>query len=103
MAKKQTNHTDSDRLLAASSYIGFFCLIPFVLGHNKPFVYKHAKQGLVLFIIILFISAFGWVPIVGWALFVIGWLFVVVSALLGIGYALSGNEFIVPFFGKMIK
>ncbi len=103
MAKKQTKHSDRERLFAASSYIGFFCLIPFVLAHNKPFIHKHAKQGLVLFVIELVISAIGWIPLIGWAIFLLGWLFVVVSAILGIAYALSGQDFVVPFFGKMIK
>jgi fumarate reductase subunit D len=95
--------TDSDKLLAALSYIWILFVIPFVLGHHKPFVYKHAKQGMALFILELVLLAIGWFPILGWLTAIAGWLFVVVCAILGISYALIGKEFEIPIIGKMIK
>lgn len=102
MTKKQ-KITDGDRLLAALGYVWILFVFPFVLGHHKPFVYKHAKQGMALFILEIVLFAIGWFPILGWLVAIAGWLFVVVSAILGIAYALSGKEFEVPIIGKMIK
>lgn len=103
MKKKKQMPEDTDRLLAALSYIWILFVIPFVLGHHKPFVYKHSKQGLTLFLLELALLAVGWVPIIGWTIAIAGWLFVVVVAIIGIAYALSGQEFTIPFIGKMIK
>jgi uncharacterized membrane protein len=94
---------DGDRLMAALSYVWILFVIPFVLGHHKPFVYKHAKQGMALFILEIVLLAIGWFPIVGWIIAFAGWLFVVVTAVLGIGYALSGKPYEIPFIGSKVK
>lgn len=100
---KHTSISDMDRLFAAVSYVWILFVLPFVLGHHKPFVYKHAKQGLALFLLEIVLLSVGWVPVIGWAVAFIGWLFVVVNAVLGIAYALSGNEYNIPYIGKMIN
>ena len=92
-----------DRLLASLSYVWVLFLIPFVLGHHKPFVYRHAKQGMALFLLELVLLSIGWFPLLGWIIAIVGWLFVVVCAVVGIAYALSGQEFTIPFIGKMVK
>lgn len=93
--------SDSQRLLAASSYLLFFFVIPYTLGHNNAFVYKHAKQGLSLFVLELVLMAIVVVPLLGWVVAAAGWLFVVVNATIGIAHALSGQEWEVPVFGKL--
>ena len=101
MAKKVEK--DSDRLLAALSYVWVLFIIPFVLGHNKPFVYRHAKQGMALFIFELILAIVSWIPILGWIIGLIGWFAVVIVAIVGIAHALSGKDYEIPVIGKMMK
>lgn len=99
----QTKHQpDSDRLLAALSYVWILFVIPFAVGHNKPFVYKHARQGLTLFIVELILLGIGVVPILGWLIAFVGWLAVMVVAVIGISHALSSQAFTIPVVGKML-
>jgi uncharacterized membrane protein len=100
---KHQHPSDSDRLLAALSYIWVLFVIPFALGHKKPFIYEHAKQGLALFLLELVLSVIIWVPVIGWALGALGWLFVVVSAVIGIAHALSGKSYEIPFIGQYAR
>lgn len=100
---KQQKITDSDKLLAALSYVWILFVIPFVLGHGKPFVYKHSKQGMTLFVFELVLFVIGWVPILGWLIALVGWLFVVVCAIVGIAHALAGTDWELPIIGKIIK
>lgn len=96
-------YSDSERLFAALSYVWILFLIPFVWGHNKPFVYKHAKQGIALFIFEIVLSLIAWIPLLGWAIGIIGWFFVVVVAIIGIAHALAGKDYEIPVIGKMMK
>lgn len=101
MTKK--TYSDSERLFAALSYVWILFLIPFVWGHSKPFVYRHAKQGIALFIFEIVLSLIVWIPLLGWAIGIIGWFFVVVVAIIGIAHALAGKDYEIPVIGKMIK
>lgn len=93
--------SDGQRLLAASSYLMFLFVIPYTVGHSNPFVYKHAKQGLSLFVLEIMLMAVAVVPVLGWFVAAAGWLFVVVNATIGIGHALAGKEWEVPVFGTL--
>jgi uncharacterized membrane protein len=42
---------DDNKLMGILSYISFLCLIPLFTKKDNDFVYFHAKQGLVLFIL----------------------------------------------------
>lgn len=46
--------TRRNRVLAATSYFGFFCLIPLIFDDNSAYVRFHARQGLVLWLWTLF-------------------------------------------------
>lgn len=102
MAKQKTI-SDNERLLAALSYVWVLFVIPFVFGHNKPFVYRHAKNGMFLFVFELILFVVGWVPLLGWIVGFIGWLFVFVTAVVGIGHAMGGQDYDLPFLSKFIK
>lgn len=97
------NVTDGQRLLAASSYLLFFFVVPYTIGHGNAFVYKHAKQGLSLFVLELILMAIAIVPVLGWFVAAAGWLFVLVNAVIGISHALAGKEWEVPIFGKIAE
>lgn len=49
----------NNKVFALLSYLAVLCVIPLLLKTENPFVYQHAKQGLVLFIIqvIVFLSS----------------------------------------------
>jgi len=102
MAKTQIQPTDSDKLFAALSYVWVLFVFPLVLGHHKPFVYRHAKQGMALFIFEFVIMSIAWVPLFGWIVGFFGWLFAVIVSLLGIGHALAGQPFKVPFLSRYV-
>lgn len=99
---KHADLTDLDRLTAALSYVWVLFVIPYVLGQRKPFVYRHAKQGLALFVLELCLMIIGWVPILGWAVAFVGWIFVMVCAVIGIAHALSGKDWQVPILHRYI-
>ena len=100
--KKQTSQklTDFDKVLAALSYVWVLVFIPYVLGHSNPFVYRHAKLGLVLFIFEVFLMLVGWIPILGWLIGLAGWIIVCLISVVGIAHALSGKDYTVPFFSE---
>ena len=94
---------DYEKVLAALSYVWVLVLVPFVLGHDKPFVAQHAKQGLALFIFELFLLLLGVIPILGWLAALAGWMAVMVAAVLGIVHALGGKAYEIPILNNYIK
>lgn len=44
---------DSQKWQAALAYIPLVCLIPLFLNRDDPFIQRHARQGFILFMIIL--------------------------------------------------
>jgi len=92
---EQTKPTQQERTLAALGYIWVLSIV-ILLTQKKPFVHKHAKQGVLLFVgeCIVFI------PIIGWFL---GWivsLIAIILAIVGIIKAWNGEEWKVPFIGE---
>jgi uncharacterized membrane protein len=80
---------ESNKTVAALSYIWLLFLIPLILKRNSKFCQFHAKQGLILFIL----SLLSWFPVIGW---LIGLAIIVVSVV-GIIKALSGEEWKIPY------
>lgn len=101
MAKQTIS--DADKLHAALSYLFILALIPYVFGHNNTFVKKHAKQGMILLGIELVLMIMPIIPIIGWIIFPIGWLFVLVCSVLGIAHAFAGKEFELPLVNRFVK
>ncbi len=99
---KKQKHSDLDRLLAALSYVWIFFVIPYTLGHHKPFVFRHARQGMALFIFELILMVVFMVPILGWLIAAPGWIFVCICAVLGIGYALAGDDWDIPLLHQFL-
>lgn len=93
-------HSDLDRLLAATSYVWVLWVIPYTLGHHKPYVFRHAQQGMALFIFEILLMAISLVPLLGWFVSLPGWIFVCVTSVLGIGHALAGQDWEVPFLHR---
>lgn len=111
MAKKQTKKTvkkkvplsDHQKLLAALSYVPFAFIVPMAFGHSNDFVFHHAKQGAMLFLIEVVLMVVGIFPVLGWLIALVGWVFVVVCVVIGIFHALAGTDFEIPFVRELIK
>lgn len=48
--KSSTQKIDDKKIFSILSYISILCLIPLLTKKDDPFIFFHAKQGLVLFI-----------------------------------------------------
>lgn len=59
------------KYVALLSYFGIFCLVPLFLKPDSPFAQFHAKQGLILAIAFLIGSFVFWIPLIGWAAFIL--------------------------------
>lgn len=46
----QDNQVNEGKVFAILSYLSIFCIIPLVFQKDNPFVLKHGKQGLVIFV-----------------------------------------------------
>lgn len=114
MAKKQTKKStkkkvkkaplsDHQKLLAASSYVPFCFIVPMAFGHSSDFIFHHAKQGAMLFLIEIILMVVGIFPILGWIVALVGWVFVVVCMVIGIFHALAGTDFEIPFVRELIN
>jgi fumarate reductase subunit D len=53
VSKKQSDQDQQiieGKVFAILSYLSILCIIPLVLKKDNPFVLKHSKQGLILFL-----------------------------------------------------
>lgn len=103
-SKNKINESDidSNKTLAAISYIWILFLIPLFLKRDSKFVQHHAKQGLVLFIIEVIISFVMWFPIIGQLLF----LAALIISIIGFIKAINGEWWEAPVlynWSKKIK
>ena len=89
--------------MAILAYLGILIIIPFLTeAHKDPFVKFHLKQGLVLIIVWIILSAIHVVPLgflVGWIL----WLLAVILSIIGIVNAAQGQEKELPLIGGFAK
>ncbi|MCX6778797.1 MAG: DUF4870 domain-containing protein [Candidatus Magasanikbacteria bacterium] len=86
----------NNKIIAAVGYLGILCLIPLLGKKDSPFAQFHGKQGLVLCILWLVTWVVGWIPFVGWALWVASIIFTVV----GMQNVYNGKMEELPVIGK---
>ncbi|MEK7139512.1 MAG: hypothetical protein AAB817_02325 [Patescibacteria group bacterium] len=89
----------SSNFLAALSYVWILFLIPLLGKRQDPACQWHGKQGLVLFLVEVVGTLVFWIPVIGWAL----WLVVLLAAIWGFLQALQGNYWAMPVLGKYAK
>ena len=89
---------EENKTIAALGYVWILCLVPLILKRKSPFAQFHAKQGLILFIVEVIGSFIFWIPVIGWALFLI----VGILAIIGIVQALDGKYWQMPILGKFV-
>ena len=100
---KQTSTTDPQilegKIFAMLSYLSILCIIPLVLKKDNPFVLKHGKQGLILFlgevaVFIIHIILGLWILRLG--MFVLG-----VLSFVGLVAALRGRDAELPVVSNL--
>jgi len=87
---------ENNKIIAAVGYLGLLCLIPLLGKKDSPFAQFHGKQGLVLCILWLATWVVGWVPFIGWAL----WVAAIIFTIVGMQNAFSGKMEELPVIGK---
>ncbi len=91
MTELEEQEIRDGKFFAIISYVCFLCIITLILKKDNKFALYHAKQGLVLFVmevaafILSIIPILGWlVGIVGYAIFLLVSLWVIMQAALGL-------------------
>jgi uncharacterized membrane protein len=102
---KQASHTDPQilegKIFAMLAYLSILCIIPLVLKKDNPFVLKHGKQGLILFlgevaVFIIHIILGLWFLRLG--IFILG-----VVSFIGLIAALQGREAELPIVSPLAE
>ncbi|MDP8266468.1 MAG: hypothetical protein P9M07_05920 [Candidatus Aceula meridiana] len=103
MKKSKLSHKQEvleGKIFAVMGYLWIFCILPLVFKKDNRFVLMHSKQGLVIFIGVVFIFVlsilFEWVLRPG--LFLFG-----ILSLWGIVESLRGNDLQIPFIGEIAE
>lgn len=96
--KSTTNQKDIDtnRVMAALSYVWVVSLIMLLIKKDSPFVQFHAKQGFVLWVASI---VFWFIPVIGWVLNFIVLVFVIV----GFVQALNGANWKAPLISELAE
>ena len=90
---------ESNKLVAAISYIWILFLVPLFAAKDDAFARYHANQGLVLFLVSIVIGIIGLIPLVGTIIALIGGIVTFVFMILGIINALKGEMKPLPLIG----
>ncbi len=95
---------EEGKSIAWLSYIGILIIIPILLQKDNFYTKFHIKQGLVLLIASIIWSIvnffFGFIPIIGLIIPLLGWIFLMVLSIIGIINAIQGKEAELPLVGK---
>ena len=102
MNKKQNSNDQQileGKIFAILSYLSILCIIPLLFKKDNPFVLKHGKQGLILFlgevaVFIVHIILGQWILRLG--MFVFG-----VLSFIGLIAALQGRDADLPIISKL--
>ena len=101
MEKKfEERDIEENKAWALISYLGILCLIPLFLKKDSPFVQFHVKQGLILFIFWLGIWLIGFIPFLGWLIWFLGNIFLLILMVIGISNVLSKKAKELPLIGR---
>ncbi len=86
-----------NKLLAAASYLGILCILPYIFCPEDHFAHFHAKQGLVLLLFEVLTSVIGGLTGIGWLLS----LFSLYCVFKGISGVLGGRMEELPLIGQL--
>jgi uncharacterized membrane protein len=84
------------------AYVPFLCFAPLLKMRDDPYVYFHARQGLVLFFleIIAFVFSFPHLSQLFWTAMIIG---CIGAAVAGVMFALQGRAHRLPLIGDLAE
>ena len=84
------------------AYIPFLCFAPLLKMRDDPYVYFHARQGLVLFFleIIAFVFSFPHLSQLFWTAMIIG---CIGAAVAGVLFAMQGRTYKLPLVGDLAE
>jgi len=91
---------EDDKFITFLSYIGVLCLIPLLTKKDDAFVFFHAKQGLVLFIVEVITAFVATIPVFGWVIAPMAILLWVALSIIGIINITNGDKKELPILGK---
>ncbi|MBT3196225.1 MAG: hypothetical protein HN842_05390 [Gammaproteobacteria bacterium] len=91
------------RFRAMLSYLGIAVFIPLFFYRNDKFIYFHARQGLVLWVITVTAVASLFLPGPGKFLFVVLMAIYAIAGAVGIITALSGSAWELPIIGPIAR
>ena len=93
---------NNDVLMGILAYLGILVIIPLIVD-KSPFVKFHVKQGLVLFIIEIIISALGFGFYAFWGLINLLNLLVLILVIIGIVNVVNRKQQELPVVGQLAK
>ncbi|MBD3244981.1 MAG: DUF4870 domain-containing protein [Candidatus Moranbacteria bacterium] len=99
--KSSTGNKDieENKAVAAIGYLGPLCLVPLLAKKESDFAQFHGKQGLVLCIGIVVSWVVIIIPFIGWLLFPLLEIAILVFMIMGIINALGGKKEKLPMIG----
>lgn len=104
IVEETTEDTNSESTLyAVLAYLWILCLVPILLKKNDEFVMFHARQGLMIFIVVIGVGIFSIIPAIGPVIYLLGMLACGLVSLFGIVQVLMGNRWEVPILGEWSK
>ena len=90
---------ESNKLMAAISYIWILFLVPLFAAKDDAFARFHANQGLLLFLVSIVLGIIAIIPFIGAIISAIGGVVTFVFMILGIINALKGEMKPLPLIG----
>lgn len=100
LEEKNKEISYADRAWSTVAYIWVFAFIPLMLRRRRPFVFFHARQGVVLFVAEIILTLIFPIPVLGWLVGIFGYLVCAIFSIRGILSALAGKKWILPWMGK---
>ena len=93
---------ESNKLMAAISYIWILFLVPLFAAKDDAFARFHANQGLLLFLASIALGIIAIIPFIGAIISAIGGIVTFVFMILGISNALKGEMKPLPLIGGIV-
>lgn len=93
---------ESNKLMAAISYIWILFLVPLFAAKDDAFARFHANQGLLLFLASIALGIIAIIPFIGAIISAIGGIVTFVFMILGIINALKGEMKPLPLIGGIV-
>lgn len=95
---------ESNKGIAALSYIGILFLIPLIAAKESEYAKFHANQGIIFFIASIAVSItssiLSIIPFIGWVFSLAAWGLILAGFIMGLVNALQGQAKELPIIGQ---